>query len=78
MATDELFHVGDVVRHKGTGMVGKVARFAHDGTTDFWADNDTGPYKQAEFERIVPASRGGRSLEEMAFGDACRDEDHEP
>jgi hypothetical protein len=36
-------------------MVGKVARFAHDGTTDFWADNETGPYKQADFERLRKA-----------------------
>jgi hypothetical protein len=44
---------GDVVRFKATGSVAKVARFAHDGTTDFWADNDTGPYKQADVERLT-------------------------
>jgi hypothetical protein len=58
---DELFRVGDLVRHKKTGLIGKVARFAHDGTTDFWADNDTGPYKQADFE---PLSRARESKDE--------------
>jgi hypothetical protein len=50
---DERFHVGNVVRHKTSGGICKVARFAHDGTTDFWADNETGPYKQSDFEKIA-------------------------
>ena len=45
-------HVGDVVRFKATGLVGKVSRFANDGTTDFWID-DTGPYKQADVELLA-------------------------
>ena len=44
--------IGDVVQFKATGYVATVARFAHDGTTDFWADNGTGPYKQADVERL--------------------------
>jgi len=52
-AVSDPLHVGDVVRFKATGMVAKVARFAHDGTTDFWADNETGPYKQADVERLA-------------------------
>ena len=48
----EPFRIGDVVRNKVTDRVCKVARFAHDGTSDFWADNETGPYRQVDFERI--------------------------
>lgn len=51
--SDEWFHVGDVVRHKASGLVGKVARFASDGTTDFFDEKGTGPYKQADFERLA-------------------------
>jgi len=50
---DERFHVGDVVRHKTSRLICTVARFEHDGTTDFWADNETGPYKQFEFEKLA-------------------------
>jgi len=49
----ELMRVGDVVRHKISGLVGKVERFAHDGTTDVWIDG-TGPYKQNDFEILRP------------------------
>lgn len=49
----ELFHKGDVVRHLRTKMVGTVTGFAHNGTTDVMVD-DTGPYPQADFERLVP------------------------
>jgi len=49
----EQFHVGDIVQHKESGRVGRVDRFAHDGTTDFWS-NETGPYKQKDFNRLAP------------------------
>jgi hypothetical protein len=49
---DTRLHIGDVVRFKATGMVAKVSRFHHNGTTDFWADNGTGPYKQTDVEKL--------------------------
>jgi hypothetical protein len=52
----ERLHIGDVVQFKATGYVAKVSRFANDGTTDFWADNETGPYKQSDVDRL--AKRG--------------------
>jgi len=65
--TDEWMRVGDVVRHKGSGRVGKIGRFAHDGTTDVWVD-ETGPYKQSDFEILRPSTPkpgepGGPELE---------------
>jgi hypothetical protein len=47
---EERLHVGDVVQHKRSGMVGKVTRFADRGT-DVWVD-ETGPYPQADFDRL--------------------------
>jgi hypothetical protein len=46
-------HISDVVRHKGSGRVGKVTRFACDGSTDVIVDG-TGPYPQEDFERLKP------------------------
>jgi len=63
---EERLHIGDVVQFKATGYIAKVARFAHDGTTDFWADNETGPYKQSDVERL--AKRGQDPWEEDPNG----------
>ena len=49
----DLLHTGDVVRHRVTRMVGTVTGFAHNGTIDVMVDH-TGPYKQEDFERLVP------------------------
>lgn len=50
---DKLLRKGDVVRHRGSGRIGTVTGFAHDGTIDVMVD-ETGPYKQEAFERLVP------------------------
>jgi hypothetical protein len=50
---DDRLHVGNPVRHRVTGLVGKVTGFAHDGTTDVMVD-DTGPYQQSDFEKLAP------------------------
>jgi hypothetical protein len=51
-AQDEMFHIGDVVESRATGQICRVKRFECDDTTDFWADNDTGPYKQKDFKLL--------------------------
>lgn len=48
---DERLHIGDVVQHKRSGMLGKVTGFAKEGT-DVMVE-DTGPYPQADFDRLV-------------------------
>ena len=49
---DEFFHIGDVVESMATGQICRVERFEHKGTTDFWDDNGTGPYKQKDFKLL--------------------------
>ena len=56
---DKRLHGGDVVQHRGSGRIGRVTRFAHDGTTDFM-DGETGPYKQDDFIRLVPEKEPDR------------------
>jgi len=45
------------VRHRQSGVATTVDRFAHDGTTDFFVENGSGPYKQVDFERIAGRPR---------------------
>lgn len=49
--------VGEIVQHKGSGLVGKVERFEHPGT-DVWIDG-TGPYPQIDFRRLKPELKPG-------------------
>ena len=48
---DELLHRGDIVQHKGSGNIGTVTGFAHDGTIDVMV-NGTGPYPQSDFYKL--------------------------
>jgi hypothetical protein len=48
-------HIGDKVLHRKSSFMGVVGWFAHDGTTDFFDENGTGPYKQAEFDVVLRA-----------------------
>lgn len=53
MVYDPRLQGGDIVQHKGSGRVGRVTGFAHDGTVDVMVD-ETGPYQQSAFVRLVP------------------------
>lgn len=45
-------HIGDVVRHRRSKLVGKVTAFDKDCSSDVMVDG-TGPYPQEDFVRLV-------------------------
>lgn len=53
IAEDEPFHLGEIVQHRVTKMVGKVTDYER-GSTDIIVDF-TGPYPQKDFVRLVPS-----------------------